>query len=134
MVSIVVTELTAEEIANEDATLTKKRSIFRSPGTASSPDLATLVKKAKDKGKMPASSSQASVRERSVSSAKPQDEVRSIASGSTDRMGTISETSSRRRQNSDDGFKVGLGQSSRKPADGRACEIKLEGCWVECLG
>lgn len=41
------------EIAQEmspKSNLTKKRSLFRSPGTASSPDLATLVKRAKDRG------------------------------------------------------------------------------------
>lgn len=41
------------EIAQDNSpksTISKKRSLFRSPGTASSPDLATLVKKAKDRG------------------------------------------------------------------------------------
>ena len=41
------------EIAQEmspKSNLTKKRSLFRSPDTASSPDLATLVKRAKDRG------------------------------------------------------------------------------------
>ena len=35
--------------ADDDDVQTKRRSIFRSPGTASSPDLATLVRKAKER-------------------------------------------------------------------------------------
>lgn len=116
----------AEEVALEDAQLNKKKSIFRSPGTASSPDLATLVKRAKEaRGKnspsklvksgsgMIPSPSSASIstfaRDRSVSQVTVPDETRSFASGSTERMATISETSSRRRQNSEEGFKVGTG-------------------------
>ena len=117
----------------EEATLLKKRSIFRSPGTASSPDLATLVRRAKEaKGKSPMSTSvsQASVRDRSVSTIRPMDEVRSIASGSTERTAQASETSSRRRQNSEEGFKVGIGVDD---SDARVYDTKPEVYSVGCL-
>jgi hypothetical protein len=128
----------AEEVAMEDAASAKKRTIFRSPGTASSPDLATLMKRGKDaKGKgspakgMSTSASQASVRDRSVSTVMSTDDSRSIASGSTERMTTISETSTVRRQNSDDGFKVGPDFDC---ADARACATGRGVCWEGCLG
>lgn len=106
----------------DDANSSHKRSIFRSPGTASSPDLATLVRLAKEAKGKPASpksankpsTSRTEARSRAASrasqpewdAASHQGEVRSVSSGySGNRMTTISEAS--KAKPSDDGFKVG---------------------------
>nr|XP_018265878.1 uncharacterized protein I303_02254 [Kwoniella dejecticola CBS 10117]OBR88036.1 hypothetical protein I303_02254 [Kwoniella dejecticola CBS 10117] len=106
----------------------KRRSIFRSPGTASSPDLATLVRKAKEAKSTPhppptelstpnhaESSTAASARNRERSTTNPRandehwerygnmlggNQMASIAEGS----GTIG-SGGRSRQNSEEGFK-----------------------------
>lgn len=108
----------------EDKGSGQKRSIFRSPGTASSPDLATLVRLAKEaKGKNPSpqtaskqSTSQAESRSRAASRASQPDwegasngDVRSVSSGfsGSNRMATISERS--RSKQGEDGFKVSRG-------------------------
>lgn len=105
----------------------KKRSIFRtrSPGTASSPDLATLVRLAKEargnntspKTSHRAVPSQINTRSRAISQASvalsdwdgPAGDSRSVTSGisSGDRMTTISEVS-RPNKTPEDGFKVSL--------------------------
>jgi hypothetical protein len=101
----------------------QKRSIFRSPGTASSPDLATLVRLAKEAQGVTASpqtankpsTSQAESRSRAASRATQPDwegmstngDVRSVSSGFSggNKMATISERSSRSKAG-EDGFKV----------------------------
>jgi hypothetical protein len=109
----------------EDKSSGQKRSIFRSPGTASSPDLATLVRLAKEaKGKSTPpqtinkqSTRQALSRSRATSRASQPDwdgmsngDVRSVSSGFSggNRMNTISENS--RARQSEDGFKVSVSQ------------------------
>lgn len=128
------------EAAKEDAALAgKKRSIFRSPGTASSPDLATLVRLAKEAraktgttpkntGSRAVSSHQQTPRDQPRSRAVSQTSAdwdgvssngdrRSVMSGvsSGDRMTTISEAS--RNRPSDDGYKVSTGPEARGATD-----------------
>lgn len=112
----------------DDASSNQKRSIFRSPGTASSPDLATLVrlaKEAKGKSASPQSNTKPSTlkneaRSRAASRASQPDwevasnhgDVRSVSSGySGNRMTTIIEAN--RPKQSDDGFKVSEWQAGQ---------------------
>jgi len=98
--------------------VTKRRSIFRSPGTASSPDLATLVKKAKEaraNGQVPSAAGQAAeaalqqqtMRNRATSSGMPKgdEDWEKFSSGD---LKSIAESPRRNRQSSgEDSFKVG---------------------------
>lgn len=138
----------SDEAVHEDKVMSdKKRSIFksRSPGTASSPDLATLVRLAKEargnnNNTSPRQShrgvpSQINARSRAVSQASvalsdwdgPAGDSRSVTSGvsSGDRMTTISEVS-RSNKTPEDGFKVSL-LSERSNPDFVECTQQGQG-------
>ena len=131
----------------EDKGSGQKRSIFRSPGTASSPDLATLVRLAKEAKGIPATpqtagnplTNQAESRSRAASRATQPDwegmstngDVRSVSSGFSggNKMATISERS--RSKQGEDGFKVSTHLEGC--ADIRAYGIRQKACLGECL-
>lgn len=135
-------ELTAaDEVASMSKSVKKRRSLFRSAGTASTSDLGKASRSTAAPPPLPSipsSSTQRSglghMRQNSVSGRSgPAEEIslRSSSSRTAAWAGSQSDLHDHKRQGSDDGFKVS--HCVRSNTDNRLCGARPRACSAECL-